>query len=79
MKGKVIIYGAPWCHACKSAKAWLAQHGIHYTYVDVDEMDDTSGLESIGVTSLPTLFYGDIKLVGFMPKEYKEVFENVMK
>ncbi len=32
----VILYGTPWCGACKAAKKYLAQRRIPYAYKDID-------------------------------------------
>lgn len=32
----LIMYSAPWCHDCRSAKKFLAQHQIPYTEIDIE-------------------------------------------
>ena len=36
-EGNVIMYCTPWCHHCREARAWLADHGIAYTEVDISK------------------------------------------
>ncbi len=35
-KGGVVMYCSSWCPDCKRARAWLKDHGIAYTEVDVN-------------------------------------------
>ncbi len=37
----VVMYCTPWCPDCRSARAWLKQHGISFTEVDVSS-DNTA-------------------------------------
>jgi len=74
MKGKVILYGAPWCHACQSAKAWFASHGIEYAYIDVSTLEEQ---DSLGISTLPTVMYGHVRVTGFTPSEYLQVFGHL--
>jgi mycoredoxin len=32
----LTVYSAPWCHHCREAKRWLAEHDIAYTDVDIE-------------------------------------------
>ena len=33
---QLTVYSAPWCHHCREAKRWLAEHNIAYTDVDIE-------------------------------------------
>ena len=33
---KLTMYSAPWCHDCRAAKKFLAQHQIPYTDIDIE-------------------------------------------
>ncbi|MBV9610048.1 MAG: glutaredoxin family protein [Acidobacteria bacterium] len=33
---KLIVYSAPWCHDCHTAKAFLAKHRIAYQEINID-------------------------------------------
>lgn len=35
-KGGVVMYCSSWCPDCRRARAWLNEHGIAYTEVDVN-------------------------------------------
>ena len=32
----LTMYSAPWCHDCRAAKKFLAQHQIPYTEIDIE-------------------------------------------
>ncbi len=34
-RGGIVMYCTPWCEDCKQARAWLGQHGLAYTEVDI--------------------------------------------
>ncbi len=58
MDNKILFYGADWCPDCKRAKAYLAEHGIEYDYVDVElDKEATAVVESInnGKRVIPTI------------------------
>jgi mycoredoxin len=33
---KLIVYSAPWCHDCREAKAFLNQHSIPFSEVNIE-------------------------------------------
>jgi glutaredoxin len=33
---QLIVYSAPWCSDCRTAKQFLARHGIPYTEIDIE-------------------------------------------
>jgi len=33
---ELIVYSAPWCHDCRQAKAFLAQHNILYKEINIE-------------------------------------------
>lgn len=33
--GGIVMYCTPWCQDCKQARAWLAEHSLAYTEVDI--------------------------------------------
>jgi len=35
--GDVIMYCTPWCPDCRQARAWLENHNIEYTEVDISQ------------------------------------------
>ncbi len=64
---QVIVYGAEWCAFCHTAKKYLDDKSVTYTYIDVDK-DPAAGLEAVeksGQRGIPVLdLAGDI-IVGF--------------
>ncbi|HEV7677673.1 MAG TPA: FAD-dependent oxidoreductase [Candidatus Dormibacteraeota bacterium] len=54
----VSVYGAPWCPDCRRVKKFLAEHRVHFDWVDIDE--DASGLRHVeevqnGGRTIPTI------------------------
>ncbi|GAA1352542.1 glutaredoxin family protein [Saccharothrix algeriensis] len=37
--GEIVLYGADWCSDCRRAKAWLREHEVAFTDVDVEHDD----------------------------------------
>lgn len=33
---ELIVYSAPWCHDCREAKAFLAEHNILYKEINIE-------------------------------------------
>jgi thioredoxin reductase (NADPH) len=61
--GRVVLFGADWCPDCRRAKSFLADNGINFQFVDVDEHDwATKKVESInkGKRIIPTILIDDI-------------------
>ncbi|MCC8248457.1 glutaredoxin family protein [Saccharothrix luteola] len=58
---EIVLYGANWCGDCRRAKAWLREHEVPFTDIDV-EQDDAArdraielagGRKNIPVIALP--------------------------
>jgi glutaredoxin len=59
---KIIVYGTNWCYASRRARAYLDEHQIPYTWIDVDKDADASKLvENLnkGFRSVPTIIFPD--------------------
>jgi glutaredoxin len=59
---QIIVYGTNWCYASRRARAFLDEHQIPYTWIDVDKDSDASKLvEKInkGFRSVPTILFPD--------------------
>jgi glutaredoxin len=59
---KIIVYGTNWCYASRRARAFLDEHQIPYTWIDVDKDADASKLvENLnkGFRSVPTIIFPD--------------------
>jgi glutaredoxin len=78
----VVIYGASWCPACGTAKAYMARRGIPFVYRDVD--DDASAatardatLTTAGLRPTQTLPVIDVRgtvTIGFYPCVVEKVW-----
>lgn len=36
--GGIVMYCTKWCHSCRKARAWLQEHDLEYTEVDIYEV-----------------------------------------
>lgn len=73
---QVIMYCRSWCGDCRRARAWLQEHHIPYTEIDVDDdADARSKAESHnkGRLHTPTFEIGDGACVDFRPEKLKEL------
>lgn len=56
------MYGADWCGDCRRAKAYLAEHGVPYTYVDLVERPEATNIvleRNNGKQSIPVVVFAD--------------------
>jgi glutaredoxin len=71
----IVVYGAPWCEACKGAKAWLVSKRVAFTEknidLDADEAELAAKLKAAGLgrVGIPVLDLGGKLHVGFDPKK----------
>jgi len=79
MKEPVKIYTLSTCGHCKSAKNFLADHGIAYTCTDVDLLSGDERKETIEdvkkynpACSFPTILIGKKVIVGFNESAIRE-------
>jgi glutaredoxin len=63
----IIVYGADWCGDCRRAKAWLREHAVPFTDVDV-EHDDAARDRAIeladGRKNIPVVVLSDAVVPG---------------
>jgi glutaredoxin len=74
----VTLYSAVWCGYCRKAKAWLGEHGVSYTDVDIDAPGGTAALAhaSGGSTGVPVLVVDGRALTGFSAGAYDAAFKQ---
>ena len=74
----VTLYSAVWCGYCRKAKAWLGEHGVAYTDVDIDAPGGTAALAhaSGGSTGVPVLVVDGRALTGFSAGAYDAAFKQ---
>jgi thioredoxin reductase (NADPH) len=56
------VYGAPWCPDCRRVKKFLAEHRVHFDWIDIDE--DAEGLRHVeevqkGGRTIPTIRFAE--------------------
>jgi glutaredoxin 3 len=66
--GKPVMLSLSTCPVCKQARGWLADRGIDYTEMVMDESDEARRLaERLGVIAVPVFLVGDQQITGFDP------------
>ena len=58
----ITMYGADWCGDCRRAKAYFAEHGVPYTYVDLIERPEATDIvlqRNNGQKSIPVVVFAD--------------------
>lgn len=58
----ITMYGADWCGDCRRAKAYFAEHGVPYTYVDLIEQPGATDIvveRNGGAKSIPVVVFAD--------------------
>jgi glutaredoxin-like protein NrdH len=79
MNEAIKIYTLSTCGHCKSAKKFLTDHGVAYTYKDVDLLSGDERKDAIEevkkynlACSFPTIIIGDKVIVGFNEPAIRE-------
>lgn len=58
----ITMYGADWCGDCRRAKAYFAEHGVPYAYVDLIETPEATDIvlaRNGGAKSIPVVVFAD--------------------
>lgn len=73
----VTLYSAVWCGYCRKAKAWLGEHGVSYTDIDIDAPGGTAALAQAtgGRSGIPVLVVDGHTLNGFSVGAYDAMFK----
>ena len=52
---KLIVYSAPWCRDCRTAKRFLAEHAIPFTEIDIETTPGAADevLANVGKRAIP--------------------------
>ena len=56
------MYGADWCGDCQRAKKYFADHGVEYTYVDLEQQPEQYSVvieRNAGKKSIPVIVFSD--------------------
>jgi len=72
----LVMYCRTWCGDCARARAWLQEHGIPYTEIDVDG-DDEARIQAAelndGRLHTPTFTLGEGVCVDFRPEQLRDL------
>jgi mycoredoxin len=55
---KIVMYTTPWCRDCKAAKKFLAERGVPYEEVDIEQRPEAAQIVmdlNDGMQKVPTL------------------------
>lgn len=66
---RVVLYGTAWCGICAQTRAWLHEHGIAFSDIDVEK--DPEGqrmIRALAIGGYPTLYVGYQRGEGFNPQ-----------
>ncbi len=58
MGKKIVMYTTPWCRDCKAAKKFLAERGVPYEEVDIEQRPEAAQIVmdlNDGMQKVPTL------------------------
>jgi glutaredoxin len=67
--GALTMYSATWCGPCRRAKAHLAEKGIAYRDVDIDDSESNKAeFKSYGGGGVPLFIAGKKRMRGFNPE-----------
>jgi len=72
----LTMYCRTWCGDCARARAWLDQHEIPYTEIDVDD-DEAARMQAAALNDgdlhTPTFTLGDGVCVDFRPEKLSDL------
>lgn len=76
-KGRVVVYSAEWCPACRQAKAWLGDHGVAYEVRDVDLPTTGKEYRTLGGGGIPRIVVdGEALPPGFAASRLREALAS---
>jgi mycoredoxin len=73
---QLLMYCRPWCGDCRRARAWLAERGIPYVEIDVEENPEArerAARLNAGDLHTPTFELGEQFCVDFRPERLCEM------
>jgi glutaredoxin len=74
----VVMYCRPWCGDCARARAWLNEHNIPFTEIDVEadpSARDRAAAHNEGRLHTPTFEIGDGVCVDFRPDTLSKLLD----
>ena len=58
----IVMYGADWCGDCQRSKKYFSDHGVTYTYIDLEKQPDHYAeviTRNGGKKSIPVIVFPD--------------------
>jgi len=74
--GGIVMYCTPWCGDCKQARAWLEEHHLPYTEVNIAQNRQAAAQVRAwanGNETTPTFDIDGVIVVDFQPERLKEL------
>lgn len=72
---RTVMFSAAWCGYCRQAKAYLAQHGVAYTDVDIDTpAGKIAFAKASSENGIPFLLKNGEGIRGYSKEAYDEFF-----
>jgi glutaredoxin len=74
---RVVMYTAPWCGVCKTAKRFLKDLGIRYTEYDIEKSSRARRkYNKLGARGVPVILVGRQRMNGFSAARMKTMLRN---
>ena len=75
---RIVVYTSPTCHWCRVAKAYLKDHDLPYTEVDIitDKRGRRDMVAMTGQYGVPVIKVGHRAMVGWDKKEFKALLSG---
>jgi glutaredoxin len=79
-EGGIVLYCTRWCKDCKKAQAWLEDHGLQYSKIDVDyNMTARNRARQWGNGKLitPTIDFQGTIVLDYKVDQYEEALKKI--
>lgn len=72
---RVIMYSAPWCGVCKTAKKYFTANKIPFTEYDIDNNPKArTDFDRMGGRGVPVILVGRHRMNGFSPGGFEQLY-----
>lgn len=75
---KLVLYGTTWCGYCKKARDQLADAGVSYDNVDVEQSaENMRNFKELGGNGYPLIFVGARGMTGYSSQQLNELIDTL--
>lgn len=72
---RVVMYSAPWCGVCKTAKKYFTANKIPFTEYDIDNNPKArTDFDRLGGRGVPVILVGKHRMNGFSPGGFEQLY-----